>query len=227
MMTLWIPENLTTSQNIVFFLRGRQQVNGELTSVLWELLADLGHKLRDVHPCTVYMVGRGSHYICCCFNGTLSVRGKGQYVRDLRGSCSMVPFPFSFKIIVSHQRSAAAKAWIHYSPNTSFVSVLQFFWYPALFFPAFFFTPLCLSVWEVSTVISLHSEIHSSVEFSLPMRTSEMFIFVTMFLISNMSFWSFLSISISAYIFHWFLHVIYFFITALSMLISGFKKFVV
>ena len=185
MMTLWIPENLTTSQNIVFFLRGRQQVNSELTSVLWELLADLGHKLRDVHPWTVYMVGRGSHYICCCFNGTLSVRGKGQYVRDLPGSCSMVPFPFSFKIIVSHQRSAAAKAWIHYSPNTSFVSVLQFFWYPALFFPAFFFTPLCLSVWEVSTVISLHSEIHSSVECSLPMRTSEMFIFVTMFPISN------------------------------------------
>lgn len=144
MMTLWIPENLTTSQNIVFFLRGRQQVNGELTSVLWELLADLGHKLRDVHPCTVYMVGRGSHYICCCFNGTLSVRGKGQYVRDLPGSCSMVPFPFSFKIIVSHQRSAAAKAWIHYSPNTSFVSVLQFFWYPALFFPAFFFYPSLL-----------------------------------------------------------------------------------
>lgn len=77
MMTLSIPENLTTSQNTVFFLRGRQQDSGGLSLVPWERLVDLGHKQRDVHPCTSDWAGRGGCCVCCCCNGTLSVRRKG------------------------------------------------------------------------------------------------------------------------------------------------------
>lgn len=97
--------------------------------------------------------------------------------------------------------------WIYYS-FCCWPTVLIFC---SVFFFFFYLCSLHISVLEVSIDTSSRFEILSSAMSSLLISPSKaFFIYLTVFLISGISFWFFLRIFISADVAHLFLHIVFF-----------------
>lgn len=99
-------------------------------------------------------------------------------------------------------------------PITHLFHLLSLFHSSWIVCSIFFFIPFspCIAVWEVPVDISSGSWLFPwlSTGHQFTGEPTKVIIFVTMLLISSISFW-FLSFTIPAYIIHLFLHVVYFF----------------